>query len=249
MEQRTETRTREGLVALMHELGEMPAHENEHVVLDRHFGSDADHRLLGSLRGIPQTIEPGAALLLNAAVATMSERHIAAVAGIGYGYSLFAAMYGNPHKIVYGFDSYTYDAYGRKPAGRAVYKELMKRFKTSRSPKHFVYEADAVGFFLGEHYTHERYWQQAGLYDHWPVGVFFYDAWQEQKDVLSSLQVANNALVAGGLVFVDDVSVQEVNQAVEEFMRINAGQYRVLLNRPVADNPFWGHGLAVLERL
>ncbi len=183
---------------------------------------------LRPLREVPRMSTMAIAGLLNRAVASMPEGHAFVNVGVWQGFTLLAAMAGNPDKVCIAIDSF--------PHIRSPREQFLERFDAFRTPAHAFHQMDYRDYFSR---VHEG-----------PIGVYLYDAEHSYDHQLHGLEAAEEFFADGCLVIVDDTNWPEPRQATMDFVASRRGEYHVLADLWTAGegHPTFWNGLLVIRR-
>lgn len=189
-------------------------------------GDDAawKKRLL-ALEGIPRMGTLAVAGALQTMVHQMSPEHCFVNVGVWHGYSFLAALLENPDKRCIGVDNFSQFGGPREA--------FLGRLQRWGSDQHRFFEMDYRDYFARHHQG--------------PLGVYLYDGEHSYANQLEGLKVAEEFLVPGTLVLVDDTNWEEPRQATLDFVAQSSRQFELLLDVRTAGNhhPTWWNGWMV----
>jgi hypothetical protein len=188
----------------------------------------AAQRALRPLLEIPRMSTLAIASVINRAVAEMPEGQAFVNVGVWHGFSLLAAMAGNPRARCVGIDNFS-EWGGPRDAFR-------DRFDRMRSDRHEFFEMDYKDYFARVH--------------HGPIGVYLYDGEHSYENQVHGLEAAEPFFAEGCVVLVDDTNWEEPRQATLDFVAQRPGQYEVLADFRTHDtrHPTFWNGLLVVRK-
>ena len=134
--------------------------------------------------------------VLNRAVASMPPGQAFVNAGTWHGYTLLAAMGGNPGAICVGIDDFSEFGGPREEFGA--------RFEAARSERHSFYDMDYRDYL-------------AEIHDG-PIGVYLYDGEDSYEAEFEALVAAEPFFADGCLVMADDTNRSHRRQAMLDFV-------------------------------
>ena len=186
-----------------------------------------DRRLAPIAEGVENLARENNLTLLNLAAACLDRGEAYVEVGVFHGASLIGAMVGNADKRFVGIDSFDF-----RDGSLGSVEANLERFGLER-PELLVGDV----FELVE----------AGLLDGLPVGVWYYDALHTYEAQLAGLRVAEELLVPGALVIVDDSDWEQVSRALDDYVAEQPRVRRVLsIGGRTTGLPHWWEGMQVL---
>jgi len=192
-------------------------------------GSVRMRRRLRRACRIPRMSTFAIGAMINEAVARMSPEHVFVNVGVWHGFTLLAAMAGNPDRRCVGVDNFS-EFGGPRDAFLARYSEV-------RSEQHAFHEMDYTEYFAHAHRG--------------PIGCYIYDGEHSYANQLRGLEAAEPFLAHGCIVLVDDTNDDDPRRATLDFVAARRGEYRILLDRRTACNghPTLWNGVMLVERV
>ena len=173
----------------------------------------------------------------------MSEAETFVALGLGDGFSLLAAIAGNPDKPCIGVDppGETRTRQGKRACGR-----FDRTFESLRSASHVVHRLDFTDFFSG-------FGPLTGPGET-PIGVCLIRAGSDEDsadDLRGRLVLSEPHLAENAHVLVENVNAAGVRDAALAFLRTSPNQYRVLLDQPTPHQGrlTFGDGLLLYQLL
>jgi len=165
--------------------------------------------------------------LVNLAASCLGEGEAYVEVGVFHGASLIAAMLGNEGKRFIGIESFAF----RDTSLERVEANLAR------------YGLDVPEILVGDAFEVVP----AGGLGETGVGVWYYDAAHAFEAQLAGLRIAEPLLVAGALVIVDDTDWDDVERAMDAYLREQPRARRVLtIDGSTRGAPQWWEGMQVL---
>ena len=165
--------------------------------------------------------------LVNLAASCLGEGEAYVEVGVFHGASLIAAMLGNEGKRFIGIESFAF----RDTSLERVEANLAR------------YGLDVPEILVGDAFEVVP----AGGLGETGVGVWYYDAAHSFEAQLAGLRIAEPLLVAGALVIVDDTDWDDVERAMDAYLREQPRARRVLtIDGSTRGAPQWWEGMQVL---
>lgn len=165
--------------------------------------------------------------LLNLAAACLGPEEAYVEVGVFHGASLIAAMLGNEGRRFVGIDSF-----GFRDASLAKVEENLARFGLPR-PELLVGDVFEL--------------VPAGALRDAPVGIWYYDASHSYEAQLEGLRIAEPWLAPGALLIVDDTDWEQVERALDDYLRGQPRARRILaLDGKDRGFPQWWEGVQAL---
>lgn len=186
------------------------------------------HSALRPLLDMPRMSTMAIGAVLNLAVAAMPRDHAFVNVGTWHGYTLLAAMAGNPDAICVGIDDFSEHGGPRDEFG--------ERFARVRSPRHTFWDMDYRDYLKEIH---------EGL-----IGVYLYDGEDSYEAELEALAAAEPFFADGCLLMADDANRTHRRQAMLDFADQSADDYSLVLDAHTAANrhPTFWNGTLVLRK-
>ena len=188
----------------------------------------AVHHALRPLLDVPRMSTMAIGAVLNLAVASMPPGHAFVNVGTWHGYTLLAAMAGNPAALCVGIDDFSEHGGPRE--------EFNARFEHFRTPRHTFHDMDYRDYLAR---VHEG-----------PIGVYLYDGEDTYEAELEALQAAEPFFGDGCLVMADDTNRGHRRKAMFDFAEQSRDEYSVVLDAHTGANrhPTFWNGTLVLRR-
>jgi predicted O-methyltransferase YrrM len=165
--------------------------------------------------------------LLNLAASCLDDGEAYVEVGVFHGASLIAAMLGNEGRPFVGIDSFSF-----RDASLEKVEANLARFGLE-PPRILV--GDAFELVRG------------GALDGMEVGAWYYDAAHSYDAQLEGLRIAEQLLVPGALVIVDDTDWENVERAIDDYLASQPRARRVLtIDGNTRGAPHWWEGMQVL---
>ena len=186
------------------------------------------HDAVRPLLDVPRMSTMAIGAVLNLAVASMPAGHSFVNVGTWHGYTLLAAMAGNPDAICVGIDDFSEHGGPRE--------EFMERFERARSPQHSFHDMDYRDYLRDVHQG--------------PIGLYLYDGEDSYEAELEALQAAEPFFADGCLLMADDTNRPHRRQAMFDFTRHSPHDYSVVLDARTGANrhPTFWNGTLVLRK-
>jgi hypothetical protein len=162
--------------------------------------------------------------IVNRAVSQMSETEAFVALGLGDGFSLLAAIAGNPDKPCIGVDP---PGEARDALGKPACRQFDRKFESLRSATHVVHRLEFEDFFSGFGPLTGR--------GETPIGVCLIRAGSDEDsadDLHERLVLSESHLAENANVLIENVNAAGVREAALGFIRESRNQYRVLLDQP-----------------
>jgi Methyltransferase domain len=191
-------------------------------------GSAALRDALRPLLDVPRMSTMAIGAILNRGVASMPAGHAFVNAGVWHGYTLLAAMAGNPDAVCVGIDDFSEFGGPRDEFGA--------RFEAARSPRHTFYEMDYRDYLADVHDG--------------PIGMYLYDGEDSYEGEFEALRAAEPYFAEGCILMADDTNRSPRRQAMLDFAEQSPHDYSVLLDVRTGANrhPTFWNGTMVLRR-
>ena len=188
----------------------------------------AVHRALRPLLEVPRMSTMAIGAVLNLAVASMPPGHAFVNVGTWHGYTLLAAMAGNPGALCVGIDDFSEHGGPRE--------EFNARFERFRTPRHTFHDMDYRDYLAD---IHEG-----------PIGVYLYDGEDTYEAELEALRAAEPFFGDGCLVMADDTNRGHRRKAMFDFADQSPDDYSVVLDAHTGANrhPTFWNGTLVLRK-
>jgi hypothetical protein len=183
---------------------------------------------LRPLLDVPRMSTMAIGALLNLAVAAMPPGQAFVNVGTWHGYTLLAAMAGNPDAICVGIDDFS-EFGGPREESRA-------RFEAARSPRHSFHDMDYREYLAT---VHEG-----------PIGVYLYDGQNSYEGEMDALVAAEPFFADGCLLIADDTNSSQRREAMLDFALRSSADYSLVLDARTGASPhptFW-NGALVLRK-
>ena len=182
---------------------------------------------LRPLLDVPRMSTVAIAGLLNRAVASMPDGHSFVNVGVWQGFTLLAAMAGNPDKACIGIDNFS--------QFRGPRELFMERFLARRGPAHEFHDMDYREYFARAHDG--------------PIGVYLYDGEHSYDNQMHGLEAAEEFLADGCLLIVDDTNGADPRQATMDFVA-SRRDYHVVADvwTGALSHPTFWNGLLVIRK-
>ena len=165
--------------------------------------------------------------LINLAASCLEEGEAYVEIGVYHGASLIAAMLGNEGKRFIGIDSF-----GFREASLEKVEANLARYGLE-VPEIVVGDASEL--------------VPSGALGETRVGVWYYDAAHSFEAQVQGLRIAEPLLVPGALVIVDDTDWDDVERAMDAYLREQPRARRVLtIDGSTRGAPQWWEGMQVL---
>ena len=169
--------------------------------------------------------------LVNQICSRLSKNQIYLNIGCWKGFTLISGMIDTSCKVI-GVDNFSqFD--GPK-------KEFYSNFEKYRNKKkHFFYDEDYKIFFKNFEKKQDK------------INFYYYDGEHSYKNQYENLEIANNFLVKGSIVFIDDVNFSEVEKGTKDFLNKTQSDYKVIREIKTANNhchPSYWNGIMILEK-
>jgi hypothetical protein len=186
------------------------------------------HSALRPLLDVPRMSTMAIGAVLNLAVASMPPGQAFVNVGTWHGYTLLAAMAGNPDALCVGIDDFSEHGGPRE--------EFNRRFERFRTPRHSFHDMDYRDYLAG---IHEG-----------PIGVYLYDGEDSYEAELEALRAGEPFFAGGCLVMADDTNRGHRRRAMFDFAEQSPHEYSVVLDAHTAANrhPTFWKGTLVLRR-
>jgi hypothetical protein len=172
--------------------------------------------------------------IINRAVSQMNNSHVFVNAGAYNAFSLnpfhfFAGMLGNPEKLCIGVDHFDRFGHGVEP--------FQQNFNQLKSGCHFFFNMDYAQYFAHVHNS--------------PIGCYLFDGVHDYECRMKGLQCAQPFFADGCIILAADTNWPEIRQAMLDFVRYGAGNYRILLDMQTNGNchPTFWNGFMVIQKL
>jgi hypothetical protein len=168
------------------------------------------------------------AAVINRAVACMPPREAFVNVGTWHGFTLLAAMAGNPDAICVGIDDFSEFGGPRE--------ESAARFEAARSNRHSFYDMDYRDY-LAE--IHEG-----------PIGVYLYDGADSYEAEFEALEAAERFFADDCVLITDDANHAPRRQAMLDFVARRPGEYGVVadIGTGAKTHPTFWNGLLVVRK-
>jgi hypothetical protein len=168
--------------------------------------------------------------IINRIVSQLAEGESFLALGVGDGYSLLAALSGNPDKLCTAIEN---------PASPRR-ESFEQRFEAARSANHTLQYVSYRDYFR-DHFLGSR---------KNPIGFCVVRA-TGSDDLLSRLDACEPHLAENAVVLIENCNHAELRKVGLEFMRASRNQYRVLLDRPAPHHGAltFGDGLLLFQVL
>jgi hypothetical protein len=191
-------------------------------------GSAEVQSALRPLLDVPRMSTMAIGAVLNRAVASMPAGQAFVNAGTWHGYTLLAAMAGNPDAICVGIDDFSEFGGPRE--------ESTARFEAARSNRHSFYDMDYRDYLAD---VHEG-----------PIGVYLYDGADSYEAEFDALVAAEPFFADGCLVMADDTNRRPRRQAMLDFAEQSRDDYSLVLDVRTGANrhPTFWNGTLVLRK-
>ena len=191
-------------------------------------GSAEVEAALRPLLDVPRMSTMAIGAVLNRAVASMPQGQAFVNAGTWHGYTLLAAMAGNPDAICVGIDDFSEFGGPREEFGA--------RFEAARSERHSFYDMDYRDYL-------------AEIHDG-PIGVYLYDGADSYEAEFEALVAAEPFFADGCLVMADDTNRSHRRQAMLDFSEQSRDDYSLVLDVRTGANrhPTFWNGTLVLRK-
>jgi predicted O-methyltransferase YrrM len=165
--------------------------------------------------------------LLNLSAACLEGDEAYVEVGVFHGASLIAAMLGNEEKRFMGIDSFAF-----RDASLEKVEANLARYGLSR-PELPVGDAFEL--------------VPSGALADTRIGVWYYDAAHSYEAQLDGLRIAEQLLVPGALVIVDDTDWDDVDRAMDDYLAEQPRARRILtIDGKSRGAPQWWEGMQVL---
>jgi len=186
-----------------------------------------DRRFQPVIEGVENLARENNLALVNLAASCLGEGEAYVEVGVFHGASLIAAMLGNEGKRFIGIESFAF----RDTSLERVEANLAR------------YGLDVPEILVGDAFEVVP----AGGLGETGVGVWYYDAAHAFEAQLAGLRIAEPLLVAGALVIVDDTDWDDVERAMDAYLREQPRARRVLtIDGSTRGAPQWWEGMQVL---
>jgi hypothetical protein len=184
--------------------------------------------LLRPLLAVPRMSTLAMAAVINRAVACMRPGEAFVNVGTWHGFTLLAAMAGNPDAICVGIDDFSEFGGPREESGA--------RFEAARSERHSFHEMD-YREYLAE--IHEG-----------PIGVYLYDGADSYEAEFEALVEAERFFADDCVLIADDANHAPRRQAMLDFVAGRPGEYGVVadIGTGAKTHPTFWNGLLVVRR-
>lgn len=169
--------------------------------------------------------------LVNQICKSLSENQLYLNIGCWKGFTLLAGMIETSCKVI-GVDNFSqFD--GPK-------SEFYLNFeKYQNKEKHFFYDEDYKIFFKNFEKKNQR------------ISFYYYDGEHSYKNQYDNLQIADNFLDKGSIIFIDDINFSEVENGTNDFLKKTQSNYKVLKKIKTVNNhchPSYWNGIMILEK-
>jgi cephalosporin hydroxylase len=184
---------------------------------------------LATLARIPKMSSMAIAALINEGVRQLRDDQAFVNIGVWHGYTLLAAMAGNPDRRCIGVDNFS-----TPPRGlNAIFRE---RFERHRGPRHELHEMGCEEYFARAHQG--------------TIGFCLYDGNHAYEHQLAGLRVAEPMFGDDCLVLVDDTNTDQERHGTLDFLAHSANRYRILLDvaTDCSRHPTFWNGIMLLQR-
>ena len=183
---------------------------------------------LRPLLDMPRMSTMAIGAVLNLAVASMPRGQAFVNVGTWHGYTLLAAMAGNPEAICVGIDDFSEFGGPRDEFGA--------RFEAARSPRHSFHDMDYRDYLADIHQG--------------PIGVYLYDGEDSYEGEFDALTAAEPYFADGCLLIADDTNRSPRRQAMLDFTAQSRDDYAVVLDVHTGANrhPTFWNGTLVLRK-
>jgi hypothetical protein len=183
---------------------------------------------LRPLLDVPRMSTMAIGAVLNRGVASMPAGHAFVNAGVWHGYTLLAAMAGNPDALCVGIDDFSEFGGPRD--------EFNARFEAARSPRHTFHDMDYRDYLSDVHDG--------------PIGMYLYDGEDSYEGEFEALTAAEPYFADGCILMADDTNRSPRRQAILDFAEQSRHNYSVLLDARTGANrhPTFWNGTMVLRR-
>jgi predicted O-methyltransferase YrrM len=186
-----------------------------------------DRRFQGVVEGVENLATENTLALLNLAASMLGPGEAYVEIGVYHGASLIASMHGNEDKRFVGVDSFAF-----RGASLEKVEANLARFALPR-PELVV--GDAFELMPG------------GALEGVPIGVWYYDAAHDYDSQVKGLRMAEQLLVPGALMIVDDTDWDRVARAMDDYLARQPRARRILtLDGRERGSPQWWEGMQVL---
>jgi hypothetical protein len=191
-------------------------------------GSAALRDVLRPLLDVRRMSTMAIGAVLNRAVASMPAGHAFVNVGVWHGYTLLAAMAGNPDAVCVGIDDFSEFGGPRDEFGA--------RFEAARSPRHSFHEMDYRDYL-------------ADIHDG-PIGMYLYDGENSYEGEFEALRAAEPYFAESCILMADDTNRSQRRQAMLDFVQQSRHDYSVVLDVRTGANrhPTFWNGTLVLRR-